>query len=275
MTSESSGGEETGIYDSPPVLVARGGPVVELTLNRPHRLNAVGRPLYEALAAELDAADRDTAVRCVVLTGAGRAFCAGADLKAHAEAGPPDPGERKRYIDAAQRANHLLQTIETPVVAAVNGAAIGAGLELALSSDLMIVADDAKLRLPEVALGTFIGGGAAYTLVERVGLAKARELIYLGAFFSGTEAEAMGVANRAVPSSDVLETARAWARRLAAQAPRSLAAAKRLVGHASDRSRGEVMEAERGALDEIFGTEDWAEGIAAHREGRPPEFTGR
>lgn len=279
MTSESRSREETGeqgeVHDSSPVLVARRGPVVELTLNRPHRLNAVSRPLYESLATELDTVARDTAVRCLVLTGAGRAFCAGADLKAHAEAGAPDPDERTRYIDAAQRANHLLQTIDTPVVAAVNGAAVGAGLELALSSDLMIVADDAKLRLPEVALGTFIGGGVAYTLVERVGLAKARELIYLGAFFSGTEAEAMGIANRAVPSSDVLETARAWARRLAGQAPRSLAAAKRLVGHASDRTRSEVMEAERAALDEIFGTEDWAEGIAAHREGRPPEYTGR
>lgn len=258
-----------------PVLTRRDGRIVEVTLNRPDRLNAVSRPLYDALIAALEEADGDPEVRCAVLTGAGRAFCAGADLKAHAAAGPPDPEERARYIDAAQRANRLLQTMAKPVIAAVNGPAVGAGLELALSSDLIVVADDAKLRLPEVALGTFIGGGVAYTLVDRVGVTRARELIYFGDFFSGAEAAAMGLANRAVPGDDVLETARAWAARLTRRAPRSLAAAKRLVGPAADRNREEAMEEERDALDAIFGTEDWAEGIAAHREGRPPEYTGR
>lgn len=262
------------VSDDAPVLARRDGPVLEVTLNRPDCLNAVSRPLYERLVDELEAVEGDDDVRCVILTGAGRAFCAGADLKAHAH-GPPDPAERTSYIDAAQRANHLLQTVGMPVVAAVNGAAVGAGLELALSSDLMIVADEAKLRLPEVALGTFIGGGVAYTLVERVGVAKARELIYLGEFFSGADAERMGIANRAVPADEVLEAARDWATRLSRQAPRSLAAAKRLVGPAADRTRAEVMELEREALDEIFGTEDWAEGIAAHGEGRAPRFTGR
>ena len=104
----------------------------------------------------------------MVLTGSGRAFCAGADLKAHRDS-PPSPQERLRYIDAAQRANHLIQTIGTPVVAAVNGHAIGAGLELALSADLAIVAEDAKLRFPEVALGTFVGGAVVYTLARAGG----------------------------------------------------------------------------------------------------------
>lgn len=256
------------------VLVRRNGPVLELTLNRPERLNAVSRPLYERLIEELTAAADDGDLRCVILTGAGRGFCAGADLKAHAD-GPPDQEERARYIDAAQKANLLLQTISKPVVAAVNGPAVGGGLELALSSDFMIVAEDAKLRLPEVALGTFIGGGVAYTLAERVGVPKARELIYFGDFFTGAEAAEMGVASRAVPTSEVLPTARSWAERLAERAPRSLAAAKRLIGPAAELTRTEVMDRERAALDEIFGTEDWAEGITAHHEGRPPRFTGR
>lgn len=259
---------------SDPVLAEREGPVLQLTLNRPDRLNAVSRPLYERLIEELEGADADPDVRCVVLTGAGRAFCAGADLKAHAD-GPPDEFERVRYIDAAQRANELLQGIGKPVVAAVNGAAVGAGLELALSSDLIIVAEGAKLRLPEVALGTFIGGGVAYTLVERVGVARARELVYFGDFFSGADAAGMGLVNRAVSADEVSAVAREWAGRLAARAPRSLAAAKRLIGPAADRTKADVLEAERAALDEIFGTEDWAEGIAAHRDGRPPRYTGR
>lgn len=271
MTDEGAG-RSPG--DEAPVLVDRDGPVLRLTLNRPHRLNAVSRPLYEGLIEALDAADGDGDIRCIVLTGAGRAFCAGADLKAHA-AGPPDEDERARYIDAAQRANHRLQTVSQPVVAAVNGAAVGGGLELALSCDLIVVADDAKLRLPEVALGTFIGGGVAYTLVERVGVAKARELIYFGDFFSGADAVRMGLANRSVAASEVLDTALEWAERLAERAPRSMSAAKRLIGHAADRTRADVMDEERAALDDIFGTEDWAEGIAAHREGRPPRYTGR
>lgn len=255
------------------VLARRDGYVVELTLNRPERLNAVSRPLYERLIEELARADSDRDTRCVILTGAGRGFCAGADLKAHAD-GPPEPEERARYIDAAQRVNRLLQTMGTPAIAAVNGAAIGGGLELALSCDLMIVSDEAKLRLPEVALATFIGGGVAYSLAERIGVLKARELIYFGEFFTGREAASMGLANLSVPTDQVLDTARAWAGRLAAQAPLSLAAAKRLIGPAADRTRDEAIELEREALDAIFQSADWAEGVAAFHEKRPPRYRG-
>ena len=256
------------------VLASRDGRVLVLTLNRPHRLNAVNLPLYEQLIAELGAAAADPEVRCVVLTGAGRAFSAGADLKEHRDA-PPPPEERTRYIRAGQRANHLIQTIGTPVVAAVNGHAIGAGLEIALSTDLAVVADDARLRLPEVALGTFVGGGAVYTLAQRVGVLKARELIYMGDFFSGADAAAMGVVNRAVPAADVVPVAMRWAARLARRAPIPLAAAKRLMGSAPEMSREESLEGEREVLEAIFDTEDWAEGLAAFHAGRKPDFQGR
>ena len=255
------------------VLIARDGPLLTLILNRPHRLNAVSLPLYERLVRALEEADDDRAVRCVILTGSGRAFCAGADLKAHRDA-PRSPGERRRYIEAAQRANHLIQTIGTPVVAALNGHAIGAGLELALSADFAIAAEDAKLRLPEVALGTFVGGGAVYTLAERVGVLKAREIVYLGDFMSGAEAAEMGVVSKAVPTAEVLPAATRLAHRLARRAPVPLAAAKRLIGPASDLSREEALERERAVLDEIFGTADWREGLAAFHEKRPPEYRG-
>ena len=256
------------------VLATREGALLTLTLNRPHRLNAVNLPLYEKLVAELEAADVDGGVRCVVLTGSGRAFCAGADLKAHAER-PMTENERDRYVRAAQRANHLLQTMGTPVVAAVNGHAIGAGLELALSADFAIVAEEAKLRLPEIALGTFLGGGVVYTLAERVGVLKARELVYLGDFFSGAEAARMGVVNRALPAKEVPSAARTLATRLARRAPIPLAAAKRLIGPAGNLSREQALERERAALDDIFRTDDWAEGVAAFREGRAPTYRGR
>ena len=256
------------------VLSSRAGALLTLVLNRPHRLNAVNLPLYEKLVAELEAAEANRGIRCVILTGLGRAFCAGADLKAHAET-PMTEEERARYIRTAQRANHLIQTMGTPVVAAVNGHAIGAGLELALSADFALVAEDAKLRLPEVALGTFLGGGVVYTLAERIGVLRTRELVYLGDFFSGEEAARMGVVNRALPEEEVLPAARTLAVRLTRRAPIPLAAAKRLIGPAGSLSREQALERERAALEEIFRTEDWAEGVAAFREGRTPDYRGR
>lgn len=256
-----------------PVLARREGPLLLLTLNRPERLNAVSLPLYRELGRFLDEAGGDSGIRCVVLTGAGRAFCVGADLKAHGE-GPPTGEERPRYVETAQEVNRRIQMGGVPVVAAVNGHAIGAGLELALSADFMIVAEEAKLRFPEVSLGTFVGGGVAYTLAERVGVLKARELVYFGDFFLGAEAAEMGIANRAVPTDEVLEVALEWAHRLALQAPRSLAAAKRLIGPAGTVSRRKALAQEAEALMEIFGTRDWAEGVEAFHEKRKPRFTG-
>lgn len=255
------------------VLARQDGAILTLTLNRPDRLNAVNQTLYDRLVEELTRAGGDRGVRCVVLTGAGRAFCAGADLKAHAERRPTE-GERTRYAAAAQHANYLLQLGRVPVVAAVNGHAIGGGLELALSCDFMIVAEDAKLRLPEVALATFIGGGVSYSLAERVGVLKARELIYFGDFFTGADAAALGIANRAVPTDDVLPLAREWAERLVEVAPLSLSAAKRLIGPAGAMSRDDALERERIALERIFGSDDWREGVEAFRDKRPPRYRG-
>lgn len=256
------------------VLEEREGPVLTLTLNRPHRLNAVNPELYSALLDALRRGEADPEVRAVVLAGAGRAFCAGADLKAHA-AGPPEARDRARYVRLAQRVNRRLQLGRLPVVAAVHGPAVGAGLELALSADFMVVAEDARLRLPEVALGTFVGGGVVYTLADRVGVLKARELIYFGDFVSGREAAAMGMANRAVPTDRVREEALGDAHRLAERAPLSLAAAKRLIGPAGTVRRRRALREEARVLMELFGTEDWAEGVAAFREGRPPRYQGR
>jgi enoyl-CoA hydratase len=256
-----------------PVLLNREDSLLWLSLNRPSRLNAVSLPLYEAIAAALTSADADPGVRAVVLTGAGRAFCAGADLTAHA-AGPRPPTERRRYARAAQRANRALQRCAKPVVAAVNGPAVGAGLELALSCDFIVVAADARLRLPELALGTFFGGAIAHTLPARVGIGRARSLLYLGEFFTGSDAAAFGLADIAVPAESVVPAARDLATRLAQRAPVSLRLAKRLLLRAPRMSRSAVLREEARALVECMATADWAEGIAAAREKRAARFTG-
>ena len=271
----SRGRRETALEpNSPSVLVDRDESVSILTLNRPERLNAVSPDLYRELEEALAKIESDPAVRAAVITGAGRAFCVGADLKSHAE-GPMSPDERRAYIALAQSVNAAVQNSRVPVVAAVNGHAIGAGLELALSADFVLVAVNAKLRLPEIALGTFVGGGATYRLPQRVGDLKARELILGGDLFSGDDAVAMGLANRALPAEDVLEEALLLAEKLAASGPLSMAQAKRLLNRAPGVTPEEARAEEATALEGIMKTKDWAEGVRAFAEKRPPRFSGR
>jgi enoyl-CoA hydratase len=201
MATEVTGSDRSG-SGLPVLLEERNGPVLTLTLNRPERLNAVSPELYARLDERLQAAATSDEVRALVLTGAGRGFCVGADLQAHGSK-PLDDEGRRRYVASAQAVNRRIQTLPKPVVAAVNGHAVGAGLELALSCDLVVCAREAKLRLPEVALGTFVGGGVTYTLARRVGELRARELLLLCPFVKGEEAESLGLANRVVDAADV------------------------------------------------------------------------
>jgi enoyl-CoA hydratase len=255
------------------LLVERADRIVTLVLHRPDRLNAVTAELYHGLIEALDRASADPAVRAVVLAGAGRAFCVGADLKAHGTAERSE-SERRRYAQFGQDAAAAILRCDKPVVGAVHGHAIGAGLELVLACDLTVVAADAKLRFPELALGTFVGGGTTFTLIERVGMTRAKGLLLLGRFFTGHDAAAWGLCNEAVPAAAVPQRARELALEAAAMAPRSVAFCKRLLRQARDRTLAEALAAEADALAACMGTRDWHEGIDAFRERRPPRFTG-
>ncbi len=257
----------------PLLLQDRRGGIVFLTLNRAERLNAVSLPLYQALGKALHEIADDFSIRCVVLTGAGRAFCVGADLKAHGDGGLRED-ERREYVEAGQAVSRLIQNCDQPFVAAVNGHAIGAGLELALACDLLVVAEQAKLRFPEISLGTFVGGGAIYTLAARVGLTKAKQLIMLGEFFSGSEAVSFGLANDAVPAAEVVPTSLNIAERLAKMAPVSLRHAKRLLNSARHLEADAALQLEAEALLACMGTSDWKEGVQAFTEKREPHFIG-
>jgi len=261
------------VADEIPLLFQKRGAIALLTLNRPDRLNAVSLGMYQAMERAFDTIDRDRGLRAVVLTGEGRAFCVGADLKAHGERGMTD-AERSDYVRAGQLASRRIQDCPRPVVAAVNGHAIGAGLEMALASDLVVAAEDAKLRFPEISLGTFIGGGAVYTLARRVGLAKAKELIMVGDFFSGADAVSLGIANRSVPAGLVLATAMELADNLAGKAPVSLGHAKRLLNRVLHLDPETAMQLEADALVACMRTQDWKEGVLAFAEKRPARFVG-
>jgi enoyl-CoA hydratase len=256
-----------------PVLLAEhSGAVLRLTLNRPERLNAVSEELYGALLERLAVAEGDPRVRCVVLTGAGRAFCAGADLKAHRTRTRTDD-ELKAYVSLGQRVCARIQQLAVPVVAAVRGYALGAGAELAVSADFLMIADDAQMGFPEVSLGTFVGGGVTHRLPRLVGLRRATELLMLGQRLTGRQALQWGLAHAAPPDAQLEQATRGLAAQLAGNAPLSIARIKRRL--ADTTSLKAAVGAEANDLITVMGSEDWTEGVAAFAERRTPVFKGR
>lgn len=244
--------------------------VARVSLSRPDRLNAVTKSLYEGVRAAFDRAADDDA-RVVVLEGEGRAFCAGADMKAHDET-ERTAAEKRAYVEAAQETCRAVQTHPAPVVAKVQGYAIGAGAELALSADLVVMATDAEIRFPEVAVGTYVGGGLTYTLPERVGAATALELVLTAATVPGTEAGEVGLANEVVPPEDLDDAVEDLAGTLAGHAPVPVRFAKRQFRRRPGRDR--ALTAEADALLACMETDDWREGIDAFAEDREPTFGG-
>jgi enoyl-CoA hydratase len=255
-----------------PVLADRHGHTLTLTLHRPDRLNAVSEPMYEQLRDRLREGDADRDVRVIVLRGAGRAFCAGADLKAHA--GPArTPAQRRAYAELAAGVARTAATIGTPVVAAVHGYAVGAGAELAVAADFLVVARDTVLAFPELSLGTYVGGGVTARLPRLVGLARARDLLLTGRRFTGAEAAAWGLAHAAVPAGDLDDATADLAGRLAAAAPVPVALMKAQL---ADLPTLEVaLRDEVEALVCCMGTSDWTEGVTAFAARRTPAFEGR
>jgi len=255
-----------------PVLVERAGAVRRLTLNRPDRLNAVSEELYRRLLAELCDAEADPDTRAVLLAGAGRAFCVGADLKAHS-AGTRTPAERAEYVELAWRVCEQIQTMGTPVVAAVQGYALGAGAELATSADFLVIAEDARIGFPEVSIGTFVGGGVTHRRPRLVGLRRATDLLILGERCTGAQAADWGLAHSAVPAEGLPAAAGELAEALAAKAPLSLARMKAALR--ADEPLRTALRSEARDLLAVMGTEDWAEGVAAFAQRRSPVFQGR
>lgn len=246
--------------------------IAEIRLNRPHRLNAVTQQLYDELNDALSAAESAREARVVLLTGEGRAFCVGADLKEH-KAGRT-PFDRRQYLQGEQTVCKRILELKRPVVAAVNGYALGAGAELAIASDFLLMAESAQIGLPEISIGNFLGGGVTWLLPRLVGLAKARELVFLGERIAGPEAARIGLANRALPDAGFLEAARAFAQRIAQRAPLSMQLAKEQLNRAADRGLEAALTAELEGMTFVATTRDWQEGVDAFAEKRAPVFRG-
>ena len=256
------------------VRVTRSGHLATLTLQREDAMNARSLELRRQLIAAVDSAEAESEVRVIVLTGAGRAFSVGLDMAEAAARADLGIGEAH---DARTEANDVARVAagSKPTIAAINGYALGGGLELALACDIRIAAEDARLGLPEVTRGTLPGNGGTQRLPRLVGTASALELILTGEQISGTDAERIGLVNRAVPGDELLGRAQELASRIAANAPLALRFAKLAVLAARDATleQGLALETELSVL--MLHSEDRAEGIQAFREKRPPIWRGR
>ncbi|MEH0545049.1 enoyl-CoA hydratase-related protein [Streptomyces sp. B21-105] len=278
---------------APSILTTTDDHVTRLTLNRPEALNALTPDQRDHLIALLAEASADPQVRAVVLTGTGRGFCAGADLRggtaaatataataatapAATTAGERIAGDVARTLRVgAQRLIAAVLDCEKPVVAAVNGTAAGLGAHLALACDLVLAAESARFIEVFVRRGLVPDGGGAYLLPRLVGPQRAKELMFFGDTLGAADAARLGLVNRVVPDGDLDKTAREWAARLAAGPTRALALTKQLVNASLDADRTTAFAAEAAAQEINMTTADAQEGVRSFTERRAAAFRGR
>ncbi|MFJ6086329.1 enoyl-CoA hydratase/isomerase family protein [Streptomyces sp. NPDC092369] len=251
--------------------------VTYLTLNRPEALNALTPDQRDRLIGLLAEASADPSVRAVVLTGTGRGFCAGADLRAGGAAtGERLPGDVARTIRlGAQRLIAAVLDCEKPVIAAVNGTAAGLGAHLALACDLVLAAESARFIEVFVRRGLVPDGGGAYLLPRLIGPQRAKELMFFGDALGAADAERLGLVNRVVPDEELAKTAQEWAIRLATGPTRALALTKQLVNASLDSDRATAFAAEAAAQEINMTTRDAQEGVRSFVERRTPDYQGR
>lgn len=252
------------------IRVERDEPIATLIINRPDKLNALNWALVAELADEMEALDRDDAIHCLVLTGAGeRAFAAGADIAEMSTAtaaqmalGPFEGWDRIRRI-------------KKPVIAAVEGFALGGGSELAMHADIIIASEKARFGQPEILLGIMCGAGGSQRLTRTVGKFRAMEICLTGDQFTAQQMEAWGVVNHVVPAGQALSEARTMARKIGSRAPIAAALTKEAILTAFETPLEAGLLHEKRLFAMLFSTEDQKEGMAAFMQKREAQFKGK
>ncbi len=262
------------------IELRRQGRVAILTLNRPDKLNAMPEPGDgDAFRASCEAVSGDPEIRCVVMTGAGRAFSAGGDVKAMQARTELFEGDgiaiRERYRRVVHRLVRAVYELETPLIAAVNGPAVGLGCDLAGLADIRIASDRATFGVPFLKLGIIPGDGGAWLLPRTIGYARAAELLFTGDLIGAETAAEWGLVNRVVPHDRLMDESMELADRIASQPPHALRLAKALLRQGREASYEAILEMSAAAQALSHLTEDHLEGVTAHIEKRPPEFRGR
>lgn len=250
--------------------------VATITLQRPESLNALNRELAQELLAALGDCAQDQGVRAVVLKAAGRAFCAGGDIKAmQASLGQDAAAFFRELVGMFHQAVMALREMPKPVLASVHGFASGGGFSLALACDLRMAADTARFNMAYVNIAVTPDGGGSFFLPRLAGLGKAMQLVFTGEVIDAREAERLGLVNWVVPEGELEAKTQEVARRLARSSPGALAEAKRLLNLSLGRDMAAQLEDERETMARRSATEDFREGIAAFLAKRPPQFPGR
>jgi enoyl-CoA hydratase/carnithine racemase len=258
------------------VLVERDAHVAVVTLNRPERLNAISAPMLARLSDELVALDRDTEVRAIVLTGAGRGFCAGLDLQdAAAGSGIGGGGGLPASLELRNAPPVVLHGMDKPTICALNGGAAGYGMDLALGCDLRIAAENAKLAAAFTRRGVLPESGGTWLLPRLVGWSRAAEIIFTGRTLSASDCLELGLVNRVVPADRLRDEALAVAREIASNAPLAVQASKRMMRMGLSEEFSDHVHHVYLQLLPLFRSKDFREGLAAFLQKREPDFEGQ
>ena len=254
------------------VTVDRDGDVAIVTIRRPEKLNALDPATVGALLDAFRGLSQDSAPRAAVFTGEGKAFIAGADIAAMSSMSPV---QARRFATLGHALGAAIENAPFPVIAAVNGFALGGGCELALACDFIYASEKAKLGQPEVNLAVIPGFGGTQRLMRRVGIARARELVFTGDMIGADQALAMGLVNAVVPAAELMLRVRDTALKIASRGPLAVAAAKRVMLRGPDESLVVACELEVQAFATLFGSDDQRAGMRAFLEKGKATFSGR
>ncbi|RLI42345.1 crotonase [Candidatus Bathyarchaeota archaeon] len=254
------------------VIYEKSERIATITLNRPEALNAFNKDVVEEILKALEDAENDEKIRVVILTGAGeKAFSAGADIKIMKGF---DALKARELSLMGEKLCSAIENFEKPVIAAINGYALGGGLEVAMACDLRIASDKAKMGQTEINIGLIPGWGGTQRLTRLIGKAKAKELVFTGKMIDAKTAEQLGLVNMVVPADQFREAVRKFAMELAEKAPVALRIAKALINKGADMSLDAAIALEREGFGVVGSTEDLQEGVSAFIEKRKPVFKG-